>query len=374
MKTILIPTFVKDIHATAVEIQLKKMGHRVIRWFGADFPELSSLAVCGSNFDKSFIQFKEGNENHRISLSEIDIFWNRRHSKPIITAPLLHSDNDIAIQESQSFLHGFFSLISNKSFSVNHYDFARRSESKTMQLMEANSVGFQIPTTLISNDPTEIKSFIANNNTSRTIYKPHKPVMWTSEEKVAICLTNEVTLDKLPNDDILRLTPGIFQERVEKSFEIRVTCMGASIVAVKLNSQSIAEAKLDWRGVSPSKLKIELFELPPEVKLKCLKLLEKLNLVFGCIDLIVTPDYEFIFLEINQMGQFLWIEEYSPEIPLLDMFCQFLISENKEFQYKKSPQCASFLSVRSESIFLSNTDETTHRFEKHAPNVYLEAS
>jgi len=40
-------------------------------------------------------------------------------------------------------------------------------------------------------------------------------------------------------------------------------------------------------------------------------LVEKLGLVFGCIDMIVTPRGEFIFLEINPNGQWLWIEELT---------------------------------------------------------------
>jgi hypothetical protein len=34
---------------------------------------------------------------------------------------------------------------------------------------------------------------------------------------------------------------------------------------------------------------------------------ELLGLAFGCIDLIVTPEGEHIFLEVNEMGQFLWV-------------------------------------------------------------------
>lgn len=42
--------------------------------------------------------------------------------------------------------------------------------------------------------------------------------------------------------------------------------------------------------------------------------------------MIVTPGGDYVFLEVNEMGQFLWIEAANPEIRLLDHFCSFLMS------------------------------------------------
>jgi hypothetical protein len=42
----------------------------------------------------------------------------------------------------------------------------------------------------------------------------------------------------------------------------------------------------------------------------------------------VTSTDEYIFLEVNEMGQFLWKELVLPELKLLDKFCEFLISNN----------------------------------------------
>ena len=39
--------------------------------------------------------------------------------------------------------------------------------------------------------------------------------------------------------------------------------------------------------------------------------MEILGLVYGALDFIVTPDNRWIFLEINCMGQYLWIEELT---------------------------------------------------------------
>ncbi len=71
--------------------------------------------------------------------------------------------------------------------------------------------------------------------------------------------------------------------------------------------------------------------------------MKKLGLVFGCFDFIVTPDNEYYFLEINEQGQFLWIEEVNPDIKMLDAFVNFLINKNSPVVSKQSLSCTDFV-------------------------------
>jgi hypothetical protein len=65
--------------------------------------------------------------------------------------------------------------------------------------------------------------------------------------------------------------------------------------------------------------------------------MRSLGIVFGCFDFIVTPAGEHVFLEVNPMGQFLWIEEAQPEIRLLAPFVDFLLSRRRDFRWRPSP-------------------------------------
>ena len=60
------------------------------------------------------------------------------------------------------------------------------------------------------------------------------------------------------------------------------------------------------------------------------------GIVFGCFDFIVTPDGEYFFLEINEQGQFLWVEDANPSIKMLDTFTEFLIEQSSNFRGKKT--------------------------------------
>jgi hypothetical protein len=73
------------------------------------------------------------------------------------------------------------------------------------------------------------------------------------------------------------------------------------------------------------------------------------GMVFACLDFIVAPDDTAYFLEANQMGQFLWVEEKLPELPLLDAMCNFLASGNRAYRWSQSEsrlRYADYLSSR----------------------------
>ena len=52
-------------------------------------------------------------------------------------------------------------------------------------------------------------------------------------------------------------------------------------------------------------------EIPDEVEEKLLELKRRLGLVFGAIDMRLTPAGDYVFLEINPGGQFMYIEAAS---------------------------------------------------------------
>jgi glutathione synthase/RimK-type ligase-like ATP-grasp enzyme len=65
--------------------------------------------------------------------------------------------------------------------------------------------------------------------------------------------------------------------------------------------------------------------LPPEVHERCVRLVEQLELCYGAIDMILTPDGRYVFLEINPSGQYLWIEQETG-LPISAAICDFLMT------------------------------------------------
>ena len=67
--------------------------------------------------------------------------------------------------------------------------------------------------------------------------------------------------------------------------------------------------------------------LPEEIADKCRRYLQHMGLNFGCFDFIVTPDGEYVFLECNPNGQWLWVE-LATGLKIADAIADFLSSQS----------------------------------------------
>lgn len=331
MSRVLIPTYPKDVHAVEVGLALEARGHEALLWYGSDFPSLQSASVEIRDGDGKLDWEVNGGDQERIR-PPFDVVWLRRPTPAVFPKDMHPADLPVARREARDFLAGLFHLAAPEAFWVNPLASRARSELKAVQLQEAVRAGLSIPPTLMSNDPERIRRFLAEQRDG-AVYKPFYPVQWETEDQIAVLWTNEVTPGDLPEDEVLRLTPGIFQARIPKAHELRVTVMGRHVVTARLLSQEHAEARLDWRAAG-SQLKIEPDRLPEEVAGACLALMRRLGILFGCFDFIVTPEGRHVFLEVNSAGQFLWVEEANPEILVLAPFVEFLLARQPDFRWR----------------------------------------
>ena len=369
MASILIPTIARDVHAAAVALALEQQGHRAIRWFCADFPEQCSISMSPDG--EAPTQLAVSDAQGQLFDTLPDIYWNRRLSPPVVDAGLPEGDRQFALRESQVLLSGALGLASQHAFAVNDVHRASRAENKVLQLAAARELGFTLPDTLISNDPQRIREFLRRHEQGGAIFKSFRPVTWESEDRLAMLFTARVTEAMLPEDALLRLAPGIFQACVPKACELRITCMGDELIAARLDSQSTHHGRTDWRVAQLSELAITPVELPVELQHRCRALLRRMGLVFGCIDVIVTPGGEHVFLEINQMGQFLWVEEMCPEVPMLQSFCEFLLSRDAGFRRGRA-KGPSYAEVKRAALALLEAEQGAHRQPRHDSHVVHE--
>ena len=136
--------------------------------------------------------------------------------------------------------------------------------------------------------------------------------VWIDDEYEYVFYGQKVASDLLSAQpkEAFTQTVSFVQEYVEKEFELRVTVVGRKVFACKIDSQCMDEdkGKVDWRQGYDFGLKHEPFDLPASVEDFCRNYLHEMCLNFGCFDFIVTPQGEYVFLECNPNGQWLWIE------------------------------------------------------------------
>lgn len=332
MPRYLIPTEPRDLHSIEVALALEARGAEPLLWFGADFPTL----LAGS------IEVRDGRTGWELRGLDLpqagppfDGVWLRRPTAPVLPGSLHPADRPVAEREVREFVSGLYQLAAPGAFWVNPLASRGRAESKPVQLAEAARLGFAVPPTLLSNDPQRIREFLGELR-GRAIYKPFYPAGWEGEATTAVLGTSEIEDEDLPPDEILRATPGIFQARVEKAYELRVTAFGGFLAAARIDSQAIPEARIDSRAGGP-RLPMRPVELPPAVERRCFELMARLGIVFGCFDFAVTPEGEHVFFEVNPAGQFLWVEEACPEIRLLAPFVEFLLARRADFRWRPDP-------------------------------------
>jgi glutathione synthase/RimK-type ligase-like ATP-grasp enzyme len=319
----LIATAANDIHAIIVAQALRKLGHDCFRWVTSDYPSVQRCSVSYGGGTRLEIGGLDGTFALDLAASDL-VFWNRRVIREhFVSDGLCEADRAIASSQSKVFVRGLLPFLDRSCVCVNKIYAAERAESKPFQLMMAEHAGFKIPESVVTNDPSVIWRFVDRKGL-KMLAKPFSPTVWKSDDRDFVTRSAVVGPENLPEDAVLQSCPMIFQRYIEKAYEVRITCFGDLPVAVRLNSQQIDAARVDWRATSPSRLGVNRIEVPSYVRDACVRLLRSLDLAFGCIDMIVTPEGDWVFLEINQMGQFLWVEEINPDVPMLDLFVQLL--------------------------------------------------
>ncbi|MFV8756398.1 hypothetical protein ACNOYE_38105 [Nannocystaceae bacterium ST9] len=363
---VLIPTQVNDIHAKAVHRALATRGHEAVLWYGCDLPSRQTLSLELDGRGSVEIELL----GHALATrGPFDVIWLRRPNPAQIVEELHPGDRMFAEREWQRMLSGLWRSGWSEAFWINPYGAAQRANDKAEQLAVAARVGLRVPKTLFSSDPRRIREFI-RSNPGQTIYKPFLTAQWRLDEgDTAYLFTSLVEEDDLPDDELLRQCPGIFQPRIDKSHELRVTFMGHHAFAVRLDSQAVDVARVDWR-IGTRALAISDDSLPPAVEARCRALMAQLGLVFACFDFIVTPQGEHVFLELNEMGQFLWLEEMDERMCLLDAFCEFLIQGRPDFEWRRDAARLRFADFRDPSDPSDEVDELDRgHVEPKYPNV-----
>lgn len=243
--------------------------------------------------------------------------WFRRTKLPLIEN-VNFSERIYLQNEYETLLKNLFSVIDAKWFSEPHSIY--RAENKLLQLKLAHEIGFNIPKTLVTNCKIELKKFYEKNNHD-IIIKPLGISRIIQDDSMTFLFTNSLKREHIDSIEDFDLTPCLFQNRIEKEFELRITVVGENVFSAGVDSQSNIETQLDWRK---SQLHFFKYKIPNDIRDKCIEIVKKLNLRFGAIDIIKDMNGNYIFLEINPNGQWAWIENQT-QLPISDSIIKELI-------------------------------------------------
>jgi glutathione synthase/RimK-type ligase-like ATP-grasp enzyme len=317
---ILIVTNRNDYTADFLILELKRRNAPYYRLNTEDFPRHITLTYKLSI---------DGNSSHisaygrkTLWLDEVTSVWYRRPVPPAPRPDIEPNHVGFIADESRVALEGILASLSCYWVSAPHA--IRRAELKMLQLTTAQALGFLISPTMVTNSGDDALEFY-NTEEKNVIYKPLYHSRIIRGEKVDLIYSNPVGPEEATQFSRARHAPVLLQRYVPKHLEIRVTVIGSKVFAVEIHSQERAESRHDWRRPGSLQLRHLVHRLPADVAARCIQLVTALGLAFGAIDLILTPDGEYVFLEINPNGQWAWLQQMIPELPLRQTLAQLLI-------------------------------------------------
>ena len=319
--TVLIITHSQDNDSISLVLNaIAQRGGKAFRFDTDRYPTEIALDI---HYSKKTQQLILTSEQGKLDLSEVSAIWYRR----VWIGGRIPTDMDsqlrkVSLKESQTIIQG--AIASLKTFHLDRVLYVRRSENKQLQLQVAQEVGLEIPRTLITNNPQAVQEFAAECE-MRIVVKMLSSFAIYEEGQEKVVFTNRVTSEALEDLSGLHLCPMTFQENIPKALELRITIVGKQVFAAAIDSQKDDRARHDWRRGGLILLDAwQPYTLPGEIEEKLLKLMAQFQLNYGAIDLILTPDGRYIFLEINPVGEFFWLEQ-CPGLPISSAIATLLL-------------------------------------------------
>jgi RimK-like ATP-grasp domain len=297
--TVLIVTNVADGHARAVISELNLLGAPVEVLDLSDYPAKLTLTLTFVDGKRRFQLRRPG--AGQLDLDSVGAVWWRRPGTfglpQTLTDPV---HRRLAVSEATTAFHGLFAAM--PALWINPPALDALASHKPYQLALAQRLGLEIPRTMMTSDPEEAREFWRSCD-GDVIYKQFiaLPEVWAETRRLGETET-KVT------DDAIRLAPVIFQRHVAAVADLRVTIIGDEIFAAAVDLRDL-DYDVDVR--MNLNAKHVAHNLPDDVADKLRGLMRRLGLIYGAIDLRLTKDGRYVFLEINPAVQFLYVEQQT---------------------------------------------------------------
>jgi glutathione synthase/RimK-type ligase-like ATP-grasp enzyme len=301
-KTLFI-TSIDDAHADYIINLLNERGLNewVVRLNTEHF-----IDNCKVSFNETEFEISIKDSKRVINSSEISSVWYRRPKSFLYQTDDLRISNFIH-KQAKSLLRGMYFATHDTSKWINPLPNLHRARIKLQQLQLANSIGFNVPKTLATNDKESVLDFISKVKfvSTKSLDEPN----FQTDKFIYPIFNRKIKPEYIiKHIDSIEKCPTLFQEYIQKNADIRVVVIGEKIFAFKIYSQDNPLSIEDFRGIAPSFLKHELIQLPSIIEEKIFAYTQKQGLIYSAFDFVLSKDNEFYFIENNPNGQWLWLE------------------------------------------------------------------
>lgn len=258
----------------------------------------------------------------QVTLERLRSIWYRNPSSFQFPAAMSGTERQHTQHEAKLGLGGVLGALPVRW--VNHPSRHADAGYKPRQLLAADRAGLRVAPTLVINDPGAVRRFAARSGSDGVVTKMLGASAVCEQGGRRVALTQRLTAADLDDLRGIELTAHLLQRWAPKREEARVIVIGPHLFAVVIRAHSQA-AYIDWRA-DYNALSYEPIPLPAGVERGIRAVMLNLGLVYGAFDFVITPDAEWIFLEVNPGGQFGFLED-STDAPLTATLADLLAQE-----------------------------------------------
>jgi len=287
--------FVTNKDDLAIDFLIYKFKDKGIEYMRLNSEDIVNVSAY---YDLQATNLKYGDDLYNLNNLKSVYF---RRAPTIFPNSIEYNDTTFINRERKDFLEGLYCSLDVKW--INPLFSTYKAERKIYQLTTAKRVGFSVPPTVVSNNPSEVMSFIGEQG--ECIIKPICHGLQVTREGAFSIYTSETKNIKILDKNLLFECPAFIQKRINNYRDIRATVVGKEIFAVEIETDE--EIKTDWRKPGLKK-KYTIHNLPDCIKELMFKLHDELDLIYSAFDFILTPDGEYFFLETNPAGEWVWLE------------------------------------------------------------------
>lgn len=313
---ILIISHLADEHATEVLSHLGRVGANVLLFDTMRFPREIRLNISHRTDARSTLSAVVDGVQHDLTTVKT-VWWRRPQPFGLDKTMTKSDDRDFAFGECQAAIMGLWSCLD--AHWINNPEHDEVAARKAYQLKVAMGLGLRVPRTLITNDPVEAAAFIEKEGANGTIYKAFSATERAWRE------TRLLKPEERAQLEAVQFAPVIFQEHIRADIDLRITIIGADIFPAEILSGE-TDYRVDFR-MAMHVATIRAHVLPDEIIAKLRAFMGALGLIYGAIDMRLTPAGEYVFLEVNPAGQWLFIEQRTDQPITASLVEHLLISD-----------------------------------------------
>ncbi|MDR2126259.1 MAG: grasp-with-spasm system ATP-grasp peptide maturase [Prevotellaceae bacterium] len=240
--------------------------------------------------------------DQKIDFDDVSAYWYRRGyfsiKIPVIkkeSLPLLYDDVNNSIKKELYILVNFLHISLQNKYGLGSFLDNRINKLQTLILATD---------TIISSQKNVIKQF--QQDKSNIITKAISETIMFAVQNMGTILSYTNVAEWQEIDEYNKfIFPSLFQSKIDKKYELRIFYLDGDFYAMAIFSQTNDRTKIDFRNydnVKPNRC--IPYKIPTQIKNKLCNFMKKTGFKTGSIDMIVNNKNEYIFLEVNPIGQY----------------------------------------------------------------------